>query len=490
MSTETDPLLPRPRSTRSASELTTPEDGSGSRNERHKLYRLLLVVALASTCRGISMFSRDFIISRPGPILDDWLQMPGYSIGLDLWSTWASAVVCFASIGWWSALSDRRGRIPILLVSLTGCVILDVVYAAVARKIFSHEGISIAIIIEGVLGGFPAFNAAVHAYASDVSGDAISRTVIFSVIQATYLIFLRCGGYLGWAIDKVLGSTTHTSPEFTYFLSIPLAVANLYLIHRILPESLNQQQLQNSPPSQSTLLQYIFSPFTTLARKGPSRGKVVLLAFATFFYCWTLAFGGKMVSFTSYQGYFRGLPRSLLLVIPLIINLSTLLGVIPALASFIQRTFTESDSDSEKSGRLLARSLAQNSVLLAAVCAIGILVFGGPRSSILYGIFFFTYPFSIGALPALYSLAASYFTALGRSREFGALFGALSIWATWGEFISYSAMTGSPGYLTYAVDWTAFYLVVSLLFLVPNGPPVASAEALAESGRDELEGRV
>jgi hypothetical protein len=107
-----------------------------------------------------------------------------------------------------------------------------------------------------------------------------------------------------------------------------------------------------------------------------------------------------------------------------------------ALASLVKSTY----GDSEKSGRLLARSLAQNSILVAAVCSIGILVFGGPRSSLLYGIFFFVYPFSIGALPALYSLGASYFIALGRSAELGALFGALSIWAAWGELVSVSGI--------------------------------------------------
>jgi hypothetical protein len=107
-----------------------------------------------------------------------------------------------------------------------------------------------------------------------------------------------------------------------------------------------------------------------------------------------------------------------------------------ALASLVKSTY----GDSEKSGRLLARSLAQNSILVAAVCSIGILVFGGPRSSLLYGIFFFVYPFSIGALPALYSLGASYFIALGRSAELGALFGALSIWVAWGELVSVSGI--------------------------------------------------
>ncbi|KAF7373158.1 hypothetical protein MSAN_00523900 [Mycena sanguinolenta] len=261
-------------------------------------------------------------------------------------------------------------------------------------------------------------------------------------------------------------------------MSILLACMNLAYIYYALPESLAPHQIENPPPPQSSLLKYIFAPFLTLTRKGPSRGKVVLLASAIFMYSWTSAFAGKMVTFTSVKGYFSILPRWLLFVIPFVVNTLALLCIFPVLYSLVKRTY----GDSEKLGRLLAKSLAQNSILIAAVCSIGIIVFK-PRSGPLYAIFFFAYPFSIGALPALYSLAASYFDALGRSAELGALFGALSIWVAWGEFFSYAYLGDYDSSLDYRVQWTAFYLVISLLLLIPNGPPTQSTEAT--TGRSE-----
>ncbi|KAF8185355.1 hypothetical protein K438DRAFT_1055101 [Mycena galopus ATCC 62051] len=116
----------------------------------------------------------------------------------------------------------------------------------------------------------------------------------------------------------------------------------------------------------------------------------------------------------------------LLFVIPFVANIVTLLFIFPTLASLVKRTY----GTSEKSGRLLARSLAQNPILIGALCSIGMVVFGGRRLGLLHALFFFVYPFSVGALAALYSLAASYFAAVGRGSELGALFGALSIWVT------------------------------------------------------------
>jgi hypothetical protein len=42
-------------------------------------------------------------------------------------TTFASAVISFISVGWWSAFGDRRGRKPVLFISLLGSVILCVV---------------------------------------------------------------------------------------------------------------------------------------------------------------------------------------------------------------------------------------------------------------------------------------------------------------------------------------------------------------------------
>ncbi|KAJ7657713.1 hypothetical protein DFH06DRAFT_453321 [Mycena polygramma] len=163
---------------------------------------------------------------------------------------------------------------------------------------------------------------------------------------------------------------------------------------------------------------------------------MVLLASSIFFYTRTAEFGTKMVGFTAHNNYFPAIPRWLLLVISSVTYLATWLCLLPALASFVKRTRGES----EKSRRLLAKSASQNAVLVATLCVLGTIIFGAPRSSVLYGIFFFLYAISVAALPALYSLAAFYFVALGRGSELGALFGAVSIWVAWGDLMSVSEL--------------------------------------------------
>ncbi|KAJ7156188.1 hypothetical protein C8R46DRAFT_1115364 [Mycena filopes] len=455
---ETEPLLPHSEPTPLADTNETSSDP--------RLPKLLSVVAVASICRGISMYSRyDSFKYTPQFWFTAYLEMPGLTVNMELWSTFASLVVSFASVGWWSAFSDRRGRTPVIFLTLLGPVILDFVFLTIAKTSLHDDAISVGLIMEGLLGGFPTFIGVIHAYASDLSPSTFSRTVVFSALQATTFVFFIVGGYFGVlaeVISNALG--LREGKNLAYSLGILLAAANLAYVHHSLPESLVPPVTEDLPPAPpNSTLKYVFAPFSTLLRKGPSRRRIFFLAGATFMYSYTLALGPKLAKYTSDQGHFSFLPRWVLLVIPHATAVATWLCIIPALASLVKRTY----GDIEHSGRLLAKSLAQNSILLAAICTLAILIFGGVRSSPLFGIFFLLYPLSAAALPALYALAASYWLALGRGSELGALFGALSIWVSWGEYISFENTYPTGG----GFEWTSFFLVISLLLLVPDGPP-------------------
>ncbi|KAF8179035.1 hypothetical protein K438DRAFT_1843452 [Mycena galopus ATCC 62051] len=482
MATETDPLLPpsEPEAgTLLGDEHRTPESLQDSEHlARSKLVKLLFIVAVASTCRGTSMYSRYeyFKYFRPDVAFSEWVRMPGVCPS---GSTWASAVVCFMSVGWWSALADRRGRKPVLFVSLLGpqsCA--DLIYMVVTRRFLGPDAISVGLIIEGLLGGYPTFIGVVHAYAADVSSSSLSRTVNFGGIQSISLIFFLCGAYLGSFANGISFGDGHGT--LGYAITVPLLSAILAYIYYTLPESLTPQQIANPPRPPSSSLKYIFAPFLTLTQKGPLVGK----SFSSHSRSSSIfqAFAGKMVTLTSINGHFPIIPRWLLFVIPFVANIVTLLFIFPTLASLVKRTY----GASEKSGRLLARSLAQNSILIGALCSIGMVVFGGRRLGLLHALFFFVYPFSVGALPALYSLAASYFAAVGRGSELGALFGALSIWVAWGEFVSYEYLRDYSSRVDAHAEWAAFYLVVSLLLLVPSGPPVPLETTADESEEEGL----
>ncbi|KAJ6600424.1 hypothetical protein DFH09DRAFT_1355705 [Mycena vulgaris] len=435
-----------------------------------KLLKLLPVLALASICRGISMFARYSYYSNSTQPSDYkwftiWVKMPGVTVRMELWSMFASLVVSFVSVGWWSTFGDRRGRKPVLFVSILGAVLVDFIWLSVANTYSQQDGISLGLIVEGLLGGFATFNGVVHAYAYDLSPSPLSRTVIFGAIQAVSFTFFRVGAFVGLLSGPSVPFLRRRSMD--YIISVVLGCCNLVYVYCLLPESLAPPQ-NIQPPAQKSLLKHILTPFSIFLRRTPSRKAIILLAFSVYVYSWTLGFGVKMAVFTTDKGYFAAVPRSLLLLAPSIINLLTWLCAIPALAFILQRAH----GDTESSGRLLSKSLAQNSILLAALCLIGALIFGGARSSPLYALFFLAYPLSAGALPALYALAASYFLALGRGAEIGALFGALAMWVSLGEYVSYANLGDSEWSLDYRLEWTATFLVVSLLLLVPDGPPV------------------
>jgi hypothetical protein len=79
----------------------------------------------------------------------------------------ASFVVSFVSIGWWSAFGDRRGRRPVLFASVLGAMLLDLTYLIVRTigplRRNPHDSLSLGIIIQNLLGGFAAYNGAIHA---------------------------------------------------------------------------------------------------------------------------------------------------------------------------------------------------------------------------------------------------------------------------------------------------------------------------------------
>ncbi|KAJ7883779.1 hypothetical protein B0H13DRAFT_2343954 [Mycena leptocephala] len=453
--TETEPLL-APR------ELNANEDDSPNL----KLLKFLPVVVLASICvpwniyvfriclsqSPISASCPVWISDSPSRQFDIWLQIPGVTLKMDMWAAAVTLLISFASVGWWSSFGDRRGRKYVLLIAVLGAMLRDSIYLAVAQTKFQDDGVSIALIVNGILGGFATFNGVAYA------------TVKFGVLQAVWFISFRLGAFLGLVADPAHSNAGYGGSVF-------LACFNMAYIFVVLPESFTPPSDQEHAQlfRQESALKYIVSPVTVFLRRGPWRKRLAFLALSTFMYALTLSLDVKMEFFTLNHGYFPDLPRALLSIIPSLLRSLTWLCILPVIAASLKRAHGDI-------GRL-AKLVAQQSILLASLCVLGILIFGGPRSSLPYAVCFFLYPFSAGALPALYSLAASYFTGLGRGSELGLVFGALSMWVALGEYLSYFILgyytvSDSVWNLTVELGWAATFLVLTLLLLIPaDGPP-------------------
>ncbi|KAJ7830012.1 hypothetical protein B0H14DRAFT_2808380 [Mycena olivaceomarginata] len=390
--------------------------------------------------RGISMFARlehYQKLSQPCGSFSKWLELPGITVMIQ--------TCIFLSVGWWSALGDRRGRKIVLFASILG-----------------------GLIAEGLFGGFATYNGVVHAYAFDVASTPLSRPVLFGVVDAL--------SFVGFIIGAIIGKLTRYN--VSYIFSIFIAIANLAFIYAVLPESLKQQDEARSVASQPSVFKSVFSPISVFFRSAGSPKSIPLLGLAFYMFSLTSAMETSVLRWTPSSPFLPGFPRWLLLTTPRIIELATLLCIIPGIAWYWQRKY----GTTERAGLHLAVTLSHNSILVGALSCIAVLVFCIPNTAtVLYPIFAPLYPLSVAATPALYALGAAYFVALGRRAEIGSLFGALAIWGELALYMSYSLY--GPG--EYVFWESAFYLVVALILLLPD-PPRSQEEGVSQAGESQV----
>ncbi|KAJ6503920.1 hypothetical protein C8R45DRAFT_974112 [Mycena sanguinolenta] len=364
-----------------------------------------------------------------------------------------SIVASFISVGWWSALGDRRGRKRVLLISILGAVLRDLIYLVVAQTEFQEHGVVIALVIDGLLGGFATFTGAAHAYISDVSASSVSRTLNFCLLHAVTFAFFRLGAVLGYVVGYNPG---HSNAAFGG--SVFLQCYNMAYIYLLLPESSVSPLVSLTPERTQILgtkspLANIVSPVTIFFGSNPWRSRLACLALLG--YSGSLVYGVKM----------EMLLTDLFPAIPSILSVLTWVCIVPAAAFFFERTEHYDDHF------LFAKVVALWSIAFALL-AISL----GVWASILLWIWFkfpyppgfFLYPLSVAAVPALYSTAVSLTSS---NSERGALLGSLSVWAALGEYISYY-VAGDSIYISDYRGWVVTVLSISFILLAAQDPPV------------------
>ncbi|KAF8125690.1 hypothetical protein K438DRAFT_1891595 [Mycena galopus ATCC 62051] len=433
--------------------------------------------------RGISMFARfqhyqqTFCpgFSYPCGVFTTWLELPGINVMIQTWGVWASFIVSFVSVGWWSAFGDRRGRKIVLLFSILGTLFLNLMYLVVANTALLREDaqdlMSVGLIVEGLLGGVASYNGVVHAYAFDVASTPLSRPVLFALIDALSLV--------GFIVGAIIGKFTRYN--VSYIFTVLIALGNLTFIYALLPESLRQQDGARPPvPQRSSVFKSIFSPISVFFRGVGASKYLPLFGLAFYAYSLTSAMETSLVRFTDSSPLFPDPPRWLLLTVPRVLDLATLLCILPAITYFWQRNY----GTTSRAGLHLAITLSHHSILLAALSCTAVLVFclstTTSNGKLFYMLFVPLYPLSVGAIPALYALGGAYMEALGRRDEVGVLFGALAVWNELGVYVSYSMYFPAKG-----IFWlSAFFLVAALMLLLPDPPPEDDTEEPSEANAD------
>lgn len=164
------------------------------------------------------------------PILPLWAEEFGASpvqIGI-ITASYAVMQLIFAPI--LGRLSDRHGRRPVILMALTGTVAAFLLIG-IAQSLLV---IFLARVLQGVAG---ASYAAAQAYVADVTSKE-ERAHGMGLIGAAFGIGFLLGPALGALFALI-------DPRVPFFVAAALALANLVIAHRRLPES----RVAGAPPA-------------------------------------------------------------------------------------------------------------------------------------------------------------------------------------------------------------------------------------------------
>ena len=159
---------------------------------------------------------------------------------LQLRMTLSMGVLAALTTGFWSNLSSRRGRLPVLRISMIGIVFTDLVILTAAlvprsQLPFGYNFLVLGTTVEGLLGGYSAAIAIHQSYISDVTPSG-TRAHIFAHYMGIVYAGLALGPTLGGLVVRY---TDNILAPFWFALAIHL----LYVISVfiVIPESTSQE---------------------------------------------------------------------------------------------------------------------------------------------------------------------------------------------------------------------------------------------------------
>ncbi|KIK63015.1 hypothetical protein GYMLUDRAFT_41315 [Collybiopsis luxurians FD-317 M1] len=478
--------------------LSTNQFYSARHSSRPSPYWLIPVVMVSSMARGLSMAPRvqvyNDIACRALGIAADACKSSsdaqGRAANIQAYVTTVMSLLSAIATGPWSRWGDFRGRKPLLFLTLSGALSMELVYLLVTRENtpfydFAEQFIIVGPVLDGLAGGISAFNGAVHAYTSDCTA-AGSRARIFSFLQGMTFIGLAIGPWLG----SFITGPDAPNPYIQFYASSIMYALLMAFVAFILPESLDKkyQPLSESSPTDSVhyrrrrplwvtvksglteLLTGLVTPVSifiprTITNHEGSRKKDWNLTFA----------GGALFLYLVSTGIFSikylyakhiytwsadelGHYMSLLWITRAI----NLLIVLPLIVHYFKPKHQPNDPLSIWSELRFDKLLAQASVLVDGT-ADALVAIVPSSSQAAYVAFSCLSSFTSGGNPTLHSLGAVCLHSSGRSSEVGSLFGAMAVLSATAHVISPTMYAVTYGSTVGTFPQTIFVLAASLL---------------------------
>ncbi|KAF8338326.1 major facilitator superfamily domain-containing protein [Amanita rubescens] len=440
-----------------------------SRLSKLKKSRLIPVILIANIARGVTTAPRihvylaiacsaleDTSMTQPVPNMHMLQSCTSPEVAARAANIQA-AVVTMTSIlstvttGFWSRFGETYGRKPLFIVFLIGTIFMEFVFVfvrwpnAMVRR-YAEQLLLIGPIVEGLVGSYPTFGGAIHAYISDCTPHG-SRSKTFSMIQGIVYIGLAAGP---WLTGLILPQTSTTNIFF--YISMSLHAFTVAYMLLLCPESREREtpievspHVNNEPSKASTLdsarsltlkfLTAIISPIVMFAPRpllGYPERKSYSLTFvgAALFMC-LISNGIYTTKYLFAQHLYSWTTAELgnYMALLWIIKAINLLVILPIIISWLKpKPSTATTLQPRELAQELQfdRYLAQASLLLDGTSDL-LVALTSARSQVIFIALSCISSFTSGAGPALHSLGAVCLHACGYSSEIGVLFGATAV---------------------------------------------------------------
>ncbi|TIC11263.1 hypothetical protein E3Q14_02366 [Wallemia mellicola] len=315
-----------------------------------------------------------------------------------------TGVLACLTTSYWSAFSDKIGRLPIITLTSAGYFIVNGINAYVSTRLDPNQMylLYISAAIEGLSGSQSTVMALSHAYASDCTDNG-SRAHVFSQLMGILFLGVAAGPALATFITK------YTEHFENAFIAASVLSIIMLIISLIIPESLERKSdLDTSLPERQSAAQTIRKmpsivdnikkPFSIIAPQRDDNDvikNVNLLAITLAYVPIVLAIGSVQIkflytkfkfdwdvnqlgSFITYVGTVRAL--ALLLIIPL--SLETLRRFMKPAIELPTTTIYEDEDEDTINDEILTKSVNQaeikfDLVLLRFCLAIDAIAYAG-----------------------------------------------------------------------------------------------------------------
>ena len=141
--------------------------------------------------------------------------------------------------GKYGALSDRRGRRLIIMISLCGTIINDTIVILMAKywRMLGLDFFLVGAILDGIFGSFTTTMAATNAYVADCTSSE-RRAISFAYIQSVFFLGIAVGPVIGGIVINRTGSVVTL-----FYCALAIHVSFALFILFLLPESVTREHM-------------------------------------------------------------------------------------------------------------------------------------------------------------------------------------------------------------------------------------------------------